>query len=64
MSATQRFDVVVLGSGPGGYRAAVLAAARGLSVAIARFNHPSRAEGIGLAGESLDARRGLPQAAE
>ena len=34
MSATQTFDVVVLGSGPGGYRAAVLAAARGLSVAI------------------------------
>lgn len=34
MSATQSFDVVVLGSGPGGYRAAVLAAARGLSAAI------------------------------
>jgi dihydrolipoamide dehydrogenase len=34
VSATQTFDVVVLGSGPGGYRAAVLAAARGLSVAI------------------------------
>lgn len=28
------FDLVVIGSGPGGYRAAVLAASRGLSVAI------------------------------
>jgi dihydrolipoamide dehydrogenase len=29
------FDLLVIGSGPGGYRAAVLAAQRGLSVAIA-----------------------------
>lgn len=29
-----RFDLVVIGSGPGGYRSAVLAAQRGLSVAI------------------------------
>ncbi|MGA7985560.1 MAG: FAD-dependent oxidoreductase, partial [Burkholderiales bacterium] len=28
------FDLLVIGSGPGGYRAAVLAAQRGLSVAI------------------------------
>ncbi len=33
MSASS-FDLVVIGSGPGGYRAAVLAATRGLSVAI------------------------------
>lgn len=33
MSASM-FDLVVIGSGPGGYRAAVLAAARGLSVAL------------------------------
>ena len=33
-------------------------------LARARFNHPSRAEGFGLAGESLLARRGMPQAAE
>lgn len=33
MSASS-FDLVVIGSGPGGYRAAVLAASRGLSVAI------------------------------
>jgi dihydrolipoamide dehydrogenase len=31
---TDKFDLVVIGSGPGGYRAAVLAALRGLSVAI------------------------------
>ncbi len=30
----REFDLVVIGSGPGGYRAAVLAALRGLSVAI------------------------------
>lgn len=30
----QKFDLVVIGSGPGGYRAAVLGALRGLSVAI------------------------------
>lgn len=30
----QAFDLVVIGSGPGGYRAAVLAALRGLAVAI------------------------------
>lgn len=30
----QNFDVIVIGSGPGGYRAAVLAALRGKSVAI------------------------------
>lgn len=29
-----KFDLVVIGSGPGGYRAAVLAALRGLNVAI------------------------------
>ena len=34
MSARERFDLVVIGSGPGGYRAAVLGALRGLSVAI------------------------------
>ncbi len=34
MSATGRFDLAVIGSGPGGYRAAVLGALRGLSVAI------------------------------
>ncbi len=28
------FDLVIIGSGPGGYRAAVLAALRGLKVAI------------------------------
>lgn len=32
--STPSFDLVVIGSGPGGYRAAVLAATRGLSVAI------------------------------
>ncbi|HET9112269.1 MAG TPA: NAD(P)/FAD-dependent oxidoreductase [Burkholderiales bacterium] len=31
----QSFDLIVIGSGPGGYRAAVLATLRGLSVAIA-----------------------------
>jgi dihydrolipoamide dehydrogenase len=30
----QQFDLIVIGSGPGGYRAAVLATLRGLSVAI------------------------------
>lgn len=30
----QQFDLIVIGSGPGGYRAAVLAALRGFSVAI------------------------------
>jgi dihydrolipoamide dehydrogenase len=34
MSARDTFDLVVIGSGPGGYRAAVLGALRGLSVAI------------------------------
>ena len=29
-----QFDLIVIGSGPGGYRAAVLAAQRGLQVAI------------------------------
>jgi dihydrolipoamide dehydrogenase len=32
--STSSFDLVVIGSGPGGYRAAVLAAARGMSTAI------------------------------
>lgn len=32
--ATSRFDLAVIGSDPGGYRAAVLAALRGLKVAI------------------------------
>ncbi len=32
--STPGFDLLVIGSGPGGYRAAVLAATRGLSVAI------------------------------
>ncbi|MEW6312926.1 MAG: NAD(P)/FAD-dependent oxidoreductase [Pseudomonadota bacterium] len=30
----QTFDLIIIGSGPGGYRAAVLAALRGLSVAV------------------------------
>lgn len=30
----QQFDIIIIGSGPGGYRAAVLATLRGLSVAI------------------------------
>lgn len=30
----KKFDLVVIGSGPGGYRAAVLAALRGRKVAI------------------------------
>ena len=34
MGARDTFDLVVIGSGPGGYRAAVLGALRGLSVAI------------------------------
>jgi dihydrolipoamide dehydrogenase len=34
MSIRDSFDLVVVGSGPGGYRAAVLGALRGLSVAI------------------------------
>jgi len=29
-----KFDLAVIGSGPGGYRAAVLAAQRGFSVAV------------------------------
>lgn len=34
MTASRTFDLVVVGSGPGGYRAAVLGALRGLKVAI------------------------------
>jgi dihydrolipoamide dehydrogenase len=34
MSAASPFDIAVVGSGPGGYRAAVLGALRGLTVAI------------------------------
>jgi dihydrolipoamide dehydrogenase len=34
MTASRTFDLAVIGSGPGGYRAAVLAALRGLRVAI------------------------------
>jgi dihydrolipoamide dehydrogenase len=34
MTARRTFDLVVIGSGPGGYRAAVLGALRGLEVAI------------------------------
>ncbi len=30
----KNFDLVIIGSGPGGYRAAVLAALRGLKVAV------------------------------
>jgi len=34
MTASRTFDLAIVGSGPGGYRAAVLAALRGLKVAI------------------------------
>ena len=34
MADTQSFDLIVIGSGPGGYRSAVLATLRGLTVAI------------------------------
>ncbi|MEJ2059805.1 MAG: NAD(P)/FAD-dependent oxidoreductase [Gammaproteobacteria bacterium] len=35
---SDRFDLAIIGSGPGGYRAAILAALRGLSVAIIEKN--------------------------
>jgi dihydrolipoamide dehydrogenase len=33
-SLTERFDIIIIGSGPAGYLAAILVARRGLSVAI------------------------------
>src|SRR5262245_12235822 len=40
MAATQKFDVVVVGSGPGGYVAAIRAAQLGLSVAAVEDDRP------------------------
>jgi len=51
------FDLVVIGSGPGGYRAAVMGALRGLKVAIIEKGDWG---GCCLnATETLAARRGL-----
>lgn len=51
MSSNPRFDVVVIGSGPGGYVAAIRAAQLGLSTAIVEKD--ARAPGIGLGGTCL-----------
>ena len=85
------FEVIVIGSGPGGYRAAMLGALRGLRVAVVgssvaateaselihllslapdretalsllaagRYNHPTRAEELLNATETLAGKWGL-----